>query len=107
MTDRTESLQPEKWPHEVPPNLGPRRTEPRATAALVFGVLSVSLLPVIGPFFAILYGLSARRRITNSPDRLEGKGLADAGLALGFVGLIITIWYAWILYTRILAPPGG
>lgn len=107
MTDHTESLQSEKWPQGAAPYPGSRRTEPRATAALVFGVLSVSLLPIIGPFFALFYGVSARRRITSSPDRLEGKGLADAGLALGCVGLTITIWYAWILYTRVLAPPGG
>jgi hypothetical protein len=74
---------------------------------LVWGVLGVSLLPVIAPIFAVLYGVSARRRIANAKDGLEGKGLADAGLALGLVGLIITVWYAWILYTRIIAPPGG
>lgn len=69
MTDRTESLQPERWPQAASPYSGSRRTEPRATAALVFGVLSVTLLPIIGPFLALFYGVSreAANRELGSP----------------------------------------
>jgi hypothetical protein len=102
--DRLDSFQAERWPQPPSPPLEPRRTEPHATAALVFGVLGLTMLPFIGPIIAVFLGVSARRRIAASAGRVDGKGLADAGLALGIAGLLITLYFAYIIYTRLVSP---
>jgi hypothetical protein len=105
ISERVESVQPERWPQATshPPTV--RRTESRATAALVFGILGLTVLPFIGSPIAVVLGLRARRNIAESRGGPDGKGLADAGLALGLAGLLITLYFAYIIYTRILAPP--
>lgn len=103
--ERVDSIQPERWPQPTLPPPAIRQTESRATAALVFGVLGLTVLPFIGSPIAVVLALNARRRIASSRGRLNGKGLADAGLALGLVGLLITLYFVYIIYDRILSPP--
>jgi uncharacterized protein DUF4190 len=65
------------------------------------------VLPFIGPIVAVVLGVGARRRIATSGERIEGKGLADAGLALGIVGVLFTLYFVYLVYTRLVAPPLG
>jgi len=63
---------------------GPRGSG-KATAALVLGVLG---LVTCGPFAAIpavIVGRSAQREIDASRGTLSGRGLASAGVVLGWV----------------------
>ena len=74
-------------PVEGPP--APVRDHPRATAALVLGLISLGgallVLPAaLGPVACYL-GLSARRTIEREPGRWSGHGQATAGLVLGAI----------------------
>lgn len=66
-----------------------RAVSPRAVTALLFGVAAVLSFAswYFLPFalLAVLLGLTADRNIERYPDTLTGRGLAQAGVALGLV----------------------
>ena len=74
------------------------RTSTLAVASLVFGILSWCLLPFIGAIVAIICGHMARAEIRRAPidARMEGNGLAIAGLALGYVHLL-----CWVIVVMV------
>lgn len=70
-----------------------RAIEPFAVFSLILGVLSVfsfaSSLFYVAAVSAVIFGVLADRRIKRLSGELTGKGLAQAGIALGLVfGLI-------------------
>lgn len=65
-----------------------------AIASLVCGIV---WLVGVGSVFAIWFGYSARRDIDRSGGALVGRGLADAGIVLGIIGVISSIlWFLTI-----------
>lgn len=78
---------PELIPREPPP----RQTSTLAIVSLVTGILGWTLLPWLGSLIAIVTGHLARGEIRRAPDRLEGDGLAVAGLVLGYAMLALTV----------------
>jgi hypothetical protein len=104
MSETTQGPAAHLWPSA--PDAAPTRrvTEPHATRALVYGILGLTVLPLICSIAAVYFGMSARRRIRDSRYALEGKGLADAGFALGLVGIAMGLFYAYIAFSR-LTPP--
>lgn len=62
-----------------------------ATASLVFGILSLCLLGPLGAIPAMICGGIALSRIRDSEEKLQGKGLALAGLALGGTSLVLSM----------------
>lgn len=64
-----------------------RQTSTLAVVSLVTGILGWTLLPLLGTLTAIITGHMARGEIRRMPDRLEGDGLAVAGLILGWVAV--------------------
>lgn len=64
-----------------------RTTSPLAIASLVAGLLGWTLLPLLGSVGAIVMGHLARSEIRRAPERLEGDGLAVAGLVLGYLAV--------------------
>ena len=69
---------------------GAPRTAGIAVAALVFGLFA--FIPMCGlplGLLAIGLGISAAERIKRSDGRLEGRGLAVAGIVLGVIGSVI------------------
>lgn len=64
-----------------------RQTSTLAIVSLVSGILGWTLLPLLGTLAAIITGHMARGEIRRMPDRLEGDGLAVAGLILGWVAV--------------------
>jgi uncharacterized protein DUF4190 len=78
--------------YEAPPLH--RRTNGAAIASLVLGILGViGPLPVIGPILALVFGYSARSDIDRGGGAEEGRGLAVAGIVLGWVGIGLTILF--------------
>lgn len=66
-------------------------TSSLAVVSLVFGILAWLLLPFIGALVAIICGHLARGEIRRAPidNRIEGDGMAVAGLVLGYVQLAL------------------
>jgi Domain of unknown function (DUF4190) len=62
----------------------PTRTNRLAIASLVMGII---WLFGLGSLLAIILGTIALTQISRFPGRLEGKGLAIAGMVLGVLGL--------------------
>lgn len=55
-----------------------------AIASLVLGILWIYWL---GSILALVFGYLAKAEIRRSPERIEGNGLATAGIVLGWVGI--------------------
>jgi len=68
-----------------------RQTSSTAIVSLVFGILGWTLLPWIGSIVAIIAGHMARAEIRRDPERIEGDGMAVAGLLLGWIMLILGV----------------
>jgi len=68
-----------------------RTTSVLAIVSLVAGLLGWTLLPVLGSIGAIITGHIARSEIRRDPARLEGDGLAIAGLVLGYAMVVVTV----------------
>lgn len=68
-----------------------------AICALVFGIVGMLCVPIVSPV-AIICGHIALKKANESADRSSNKGLAIAGLATGYLGLLfcvgIGIFYA-------------
>jgi hypothetical protein len=80
-----------------------------AIASLVFGILGILGLDLCGGFiFTIAFGHIALAQIRNSNGNLGGRGMAIAGLLLGYIPLvIITVVLGFFLFAGIslsLAP---
>lgn len=91
-------------PPAIPEPRTARSTSTYATASLIFGILGLTVLPVVGPALAIVFAINGKRDISLGKST-EGKGLADAGLILGIVGLILSLLLLYFISTRIWAPP--
>ena len=74
-------------------------TSSLAIVSLVFGILSWCVLPFVGAIVAIICGHMARSEIRNASDdrRMEGDGLAVAGLVLGYIQLALSILVIFLL----------
>ncbi len=84
----------------------PRQTSVLAVVSLIAGLLGWSLLPVLGSIVAIVTGHLARSEIQRAPDRLEGDGLAIAGLVLGYVAValaVVTVAIAFLFFGGLFA----
>jgi len=68
-----------------------RQTSTLAIVSLVAGILGWFLVPVIGSVTAIVTGHMARGEIRRQPERLDGDGLAIAGLILGWINVALWI----------------
>jgi DUF1707 SHOCT-like domain/Domain of unknown function (DUF4190) len=79
-------------PAARPPAPLPAGRDGRATVSLVLGAgsLVVPVLPIVAPAAAIILGLLARRDLLRHPER-AGRGLAEAGIALGLLALVIHV----------------
>ena len=68
-----------------------RQTSALAITSLIAGILGWSLLPFLGSIAAVICGHMARSEIRRAPDRLEGDGLAIAGLVLGYASIALAV----------------
>jgi hypothetical protein len=77
----------------APPAAIPAPTNGMAIAALVCGILGISIL-------ALIFGYIGRRQIDESQGLSGGRGLAIAGIVLGWVGLAFLVF--WIIIAVVL-----
>lgn len=95
MDDRSRAVTP--VPEPVPDGRGSvaSRTNGKAIASLVLGIVGVTGVPFVASVIAIVLGHIARREIAARGE--EGRGLATAGIILGWVGAILAIAGALIV----------
>lgn len=85
-------IAPTRWSSPELPGTTQRKANGAATASLVFGILGLLLGPLSIPALVLGYrARSAGARSDQPPDR----GLATAGIVLGWVGL--ALWILWLL----------
>ena len=71
-------------------------TSGMAIASLVLGLLWMYW---IGSILALVFGYAARREIRRDPERIEGRGMATAGIVLGWVGVgVLAATIALVVY---------
>ncbi len=80
-----------------------RGTNTLATVALVFGIGAYLVCPVVGAIVAVICGHVARRQIQRSGE--SGKGIATAGLILGYVQLVVIIGGFLVEVALLVLPP--
>jgi len=79
--------------------LTPPRTNPLAVASLVLGIVNM----LVGSVLALVFGYRAMREIDESQGTQTGRGLALAGVVLGWVGLVMgLVWLA--VFVTVLIP---
>lgn len=86
-------------PDFAPPGSHAKTTETNGLAigSLVMGILSWLGLACVGPLGAIVSGHIALGQIRREPMRYAGKGMAVAGLALGYANLALTLLVAGLI----------
>ena len=62
-----------------------------AIASLVLGIVGLTAIPVIPSILAIVFGYKARGEMNRSPGGQQARGLATAGLILGWVAIILLV----------------
>lgn len=82
-------LPPADWVADSRPG-GPKEHAPTAVAALVFGILGLTFLPVIGSIVALVFGYQSRNAARAEPDRYDDQ-LGQVGRILGWVGVALTV----------------
>jgi len=87
----------------VPRTAVAQKTSGMAIASLVLGVLWIYWL---GSILALILGYLAKKEIRNSNDQLDGKGLATAGIVLGWVGISTMVLLIGIVIIAALVDKG-
>ena len=78
---------------EPPPRTNPPRTNPLAVAALVCGIGQFFTLG-LGTIPAVILGHMSHRQIRRTGE--QGRGMATAGLVLGWIGVAL-----WVIFITI------
>jgi hypothetical protein len=75
----------------------PRRTNGFAIASLVLGCVFCLLFSGV---LAVIFGNIALNQIAQSPDTQTGRGLAIAGIVLGWIGIALLgiLAFTWLGY---------
>ena len=67
-------------------------------AALVCGIASFLVFPLIPAIVAVVLGSSSRKEIAASGGRLTGDSLAVAGVVLGWINIVMCLLGAVLLF---------
>jgi hypothetical protein len=89
-------------PYAAYPVVVSARTNGLAIAALVLGIVWVYW---IGSVLAVIFGHVALSQINKSNGTQQGRGMAIAGLVLGWIGVAVLI--VWLLFVASVAGSGA
>jgi hypothetical protein len=62
-----------------------------AIASLLLGIGGLTILPLLGSIFAIIFGYMARREIRQRSHELQGDGMALAGIIMGWIAVGLAV----------------
>ncbi|GAA1732904.1 DUF4190 domain-containing protein [Aeromicrobium alkaliterrae] len=87
---------PGGYPSQAPGGYGmPTKTNGKATASLVLGIVSFFCFGLVTGILAIVFSRMATQEIRTSNGTQTGEGLAKAGFILGIIGVVL--WAAYLL----------
>jgi uncharacterized protein DUF4190 len=91
--------------------VGPAKETPgTAVVAMILGIISFTLScgPLTG-IPALILGYKSRRQIDSDPNRYDGRGMATAGIILGWIGTILCggFWLVYLVVIVIAAASGS
>jgi hypothetical protein len=78
-------------PGVAPGYAPPQKTNNAAIISLIAGIAQFVICPFVGAIVAIVTGHVARGQIKRAQGAEGGRGLATAGLVLGYVGIALTV----------------
>jgi hypothetical protein len=84
---------------------GTASTARKAVAALVCGIVGLAVCAPVG-IAAVVLGSQARGEIAASGDRLQGQGMAQAGLIMGWIAVGLMV-FGVIVFVVVLAAAGS
>jgi len=84
----------------------PAVQHPQAIIALVLGILSLAVCPLIG-IAALVVGNKARKEIDASPGQFAGRGMATAGYVLGIISVVLTVLVILIILLGVASALGS
>ncbi len=88
---------------ELPPPLANRSTPGLTIASFVCGLVSFTGLSILTGIPAVILGHMALKLYREEPDRYEGRGLAVAGLVLGYVR--VAVLFVIVMFAGLSAAP--
>jgi len=82
---------------------------PDTSGKAIFSVICGALFLILPfSFVAVIWGYLALSEIRKNPGRLTGKGLAIAGIVLGYIGVGLTVFLIGLgIYAQHVARKGG
>jgi hypothetical protein len=83
------------------------RTSTLAIISLIGGITGLSLLPFLGAIVAVITGHMAQSEINKSGGMITGKGMATAGLILGYLVLVGGICIGCLFLLSFILPLVG
>lgn len=102
-TDRPYDAGPSSTAH--PPGYTPppatARTNAMAIVSMVSSILGLTFVPFVGSIIGVVTGHIARRQIRESGE--QGLGPANAGVAIGWVGIVLGVLLAVVLTIIVVA----
>ncbi len=78
---------------------GPKENAPGAVASLVCGIIGIFICGIVLGIIAIVNANKAKRTIGSDP-RYGGAGMAQAGLILGIIAIILNVIYFIVVAGR-------
>ncbi|MGC9399911.1 MAG: DUF4190 domain-containing protein [Anaerolineae bacterium] len=91
----------QQQPSPMPRNSG------LAVASLILSILGlIGILPFLGSVVGLILGYSARNEIDRSGGVITGRGMAQWGIILGWVGLGLILLAICLVVTGVLTIPG-
>ena len=79
-------------------------TNGKATASMILGIVGLLILYLIGPILALVFGYQAKNEIEASGGTQGGRGMAIAGIVMGWIGIGFAILFLaiWLITGAIL-----
>lgn len=81
----------------VKQSTGPKRTSGTAKCSLACGIIGLIVFGIILGPIAIFTAISAKKEIQSNPDQVDGKCLANAGMTLGIIDIVVAIIFIVII----------
>ena len=82
-------------------------TSSMAIVSLVFAIIGWAFCPGVGAVVAVILAVSARREITRSMGRVEGRGLTTAALWIAGVQLVAIVAVIVVIIVVAASSNGG